>query len=232
MCAKLTQVFLLFKDLGTFATNLYLLDWLDGLLGGAEQQQQQQRKRDSLSERQDLRREAEELQSTFKNLLSCIRPSPEILAPKVWKLIEILREYRQHPNFSAIIFVKVRHHCSILSDVIRRVEDLDYIRPDHLVGHGGSGDASGMMTMAAKEVRRTSVWILECLFRSDERSITARVNGGKISKARDESTLCDPDRGRRPRFPRLQSSHQVRLYGNDNRVMRTVPDILGPYVIG
>jgi hypothetical protein len=142
---------LCYQELGMFATNLFLLDWLENSLGRGDSN-----RKDKLFERPDLRQKTEELHTTFKALLSCVKPTPGMLSPKVVKLLEVLREYRDVVDFSAIVFVKVRHHCSIISNIIARVDDLNFIRSKHLVGHGTGDSGNMMMIMAAKAVRRKS----------------------------------------------------------------------------
>ncbi|CAG8675935.1 16194_t:CDS:2, partial [Dentiscutata erythropus] len=78
----------------------------------------------------------------------------KFLSPKVFKLIEILKCFKeQTDNFCGIVFVERRHTANVLHLLIKEIDDLNFIRPGVLVGHGSHEE--GDLQMKFKEQNRT-----------------------------------------------------------------------------
>ncbi|CAG8505437.1 6855_t:CDS:2, partial [Cetraspora pellucida] len=78
----------------------------------------------------------------------------EVLSPKVIQLINILKCFKnQTDNFCGIVFVERRHTANVLHLLIKEIEELYFIKPGVLVGHGSHEE--GDLQMKFKEQNKT-----------------------------------------------------------------------------
>ncbi|KDE08748.1 hypothetical protein MVLG_01202 [Microbotryum lychnidis-dioicae p1A1 Lamole] len=65
-------------------------------------------------------------------------------------LVDVLAKYRDRPEFHGICFMEARHDTQILTQILRRVESFDWLRPAFLVGHGDQGKAENLASSGMK----------------------------------------------------------------------------------
>ncbi|CAG8634049.1 16813_t:CDS:2 [Funneliformis mosseae] len=79
---------------------------------------------------------------------------PNILSPKVIKLIKVLDCFqKQSDEFCGIVFVERRHTANVLHYLLEEIGTLDFIKSDVLVGHGSSEE--GDLQMKFKKQNKT-----------------------------------------------------------------------------
>ncbi|SCZ92562.1 BZ3500_MvSof-1268-A1-R1_Chr5-2g07980 [Microbotryum saponariae] len=79
------------------------------------------------------------------------------LATHARALVDVLAKYRDRPEFHGICFMEARHDTQILTQVLRRVESFDWLRPAFLVGHGDQGKAENLASSGMKVAEQQCV---------------------------------------------------------------------------
>lgn len=114
------------------------------------------------------------------------------VSDKVKELVKLLSNYKDKPDFHAIVFVEQRHHAQALSMLLSKSQTLQaFIRPEHFVGHGSGGSerlaSEGMQAKVVSDIAPASRLCQLSAASSNEEQWNASAKGRRTFSWRQTS---------------------------------------------